>query len=114
MLKKKYDLAIVNRSFWAESEILGEAKLQIAEQVVSHSGKACVIAQAKTDIAAETAKQNRGLGVKFYVAKSRSNSASGLVRRIFDALLFGPFVFWSLCRARPKHVYVSTNPPVVV
>ena len=86
----------------------------MAEQVVAHSGKACVIAQAKTDIAAEAAKQNRGHGVKFYVAKSRSNSASGLVRRIFDALLFGPFVFWSLCRARLKHVYVSTNPPVVV
>ncbi|WP_127347777.1 glycosyltransferase [Pseudidiomarina mangrovi] len=114
MLEKKCDLAIINRSFWPESEILGEAKFQMAEQVIANNGKACVIAQAKTDIAAEAAKQNRGHGVKFYVAKSRSNSASSLVRRIFDALLFSPFVFWSLCRARPKHVYVSTNPPVVV
>lgn len=113
MFKKKYDLAIVNRSFWPESEILGEAKLQLAEKVAKTS-KACVIAQSSLDIEAEAKKQNRGVGVKFYVAKSRSDSSSRLARRIFDAILFGPYVFFALLRARPKHVYVSTNPPVVV
>lgn len=113
MLKKKYDLAIINRSFWPESEILGEAKLLLAEKV-AQKGSACVISQALTDVEAEAKRQNRGLGVKFFIAKSRSNSASGLMRRIFDAVMFAPFVFWSLCRARPQHVYVSTNPPVVV
>lgn len=113
MFKKKYDLAIVNRSFWPESEILGEAKLLLAEKV-AHKGSACVIAQASIDVEAEAKRNNRGLGVKFFIAKSRSNSASGLTRRIFDAVMFAPFVFWSLCRARPQHVYVSTNPPVVV
>ena len=113
MFRKKYDLAIINRSFWPESEILGEAKLLLAEKVAKRGG-ACVIAQSTTDVIAEAKCQKRGNGVKFYVAKSRSDSASGLVRRILDAMMFGPFVFWSLCRARPEHVYVSTNPPVVV
>ena len=113
MFKKKYDLAIINRSFWPESEILGEAKLLLAEQV-AQKGRACVIAQALTNVEAELKRQNRGVGVKFYIAKSRSNSSSSLVRRVFDAVMFAPFVFWSLCRARPQHVYISTNPPVVV
>lgn len=114
MFKKKYDLAIINRSFWPESEILGEAKLKVAEHIISQGKEACVITQAVTNISTEAAKQNRGQGVKFYVTKSLSNSASGLVKRIFDALIFSSFVLWSLCRARPKHVYVSTNPPVIV
>ncbi|WP_417687886.1 glycosyltransferase [Pseudidiomarina sp.] len=113
MLKKKYDLAIINRSFWPQSEILGEAKLRLAERV-AEDGRACVIAQAKIDVKGEALRQNRANKVKFYVAKSRSDSSSGLVRRIFDALLFGPYVFLTLCRARPKHIYISTNPPVVV
>lgn len=113
MFKKKYDLAIINRSFWPESEILGEAKLLLAEKVAKN-GSACVITQASSNLAVEAKRLNRGKGVKFYTTKSRSNSSSGIVRRIFDALLFGAFAFLALCRARPKHVYVSTNPPIVV
>lgn len=113
MFKKKYGLAIVNRSFWPQSEILGEAKLRLAERAAQNGG-ACVIAQAKTDIKSEAVKKKRGDQVKFFVAKSRSDSSSNLILRIWDAFLFSPYVFWSLCRARPKHVYVSTNPPVVV
>ena len=113
MFNKKHDLAIINRSFWPESEILGEAKLRLAE-FVAESGKACVITQTKVDLISELKKSDRGTGVTFYASKSRTNSSSSLVRRILDAVSFAPFVFLSLVRSRPKHVYVSTNPPVIV
>ncbi|MGX5913517.1 glycosyltransferase [Aliidiomarina sp. Khilg15.8] len=113
MRKGKYGLAIINRSFWPDSEILGEAKLRIAEEFAG-SGKVCVIAQSAYDVEEMAGQQGRGPKVKFCIAKSRSDSSSGLVKRILDVALFAPFVFWSLLTTRPKHVYVSTNPPVLV
>lgn len=113
MRKGKYGLAIINRSFWPDSEILGEAKLRIAEKFAG-SGKVCVIAQSAYDVEEIARQQGRGQQVKFCIAKSRSDSSSGLLKRILDVALFAPFVFWSLLRTRPKHVYVSTNPPVLV
>ncbi|WP_348671429.1 glycosyltransferase [uncultured Idiomarina sp.] len=92
---------------------MGEAKLRLAE-FVAESGKACVITQTKVDLISELKKSDRGTGVTFYASKSRTNSSSSLVRRILDAVSFAPFVFLSLVRSRPKHVYVSTNPPVIV
>ena len=113
MFKKKYDLAIINRSFWPECEILGEAKLRLAEKFAQEGGS-CVITQSSTDIKAEAKAKKRGRGVRFFVLKSRTNSSSGIFYRVVDAISFGLYVFLTLCIARPKHVYVSTNPPVIV
>ncbi|KFZ29214.1 hypothetical protein IDAT_05960 [Pseudidiomarina atlantica] len=113
MFKKKYDLAIINRSFWPDNKILGEAKLRLAEEM-SRNYRVCVIAQSALNLQQEARDKNRGKGIRFFSSKSRSNSSSHLLLRIADAFVFSPYVFLSLCRARPKHVYVSTNPPVVV
>jgi hypothetical protein len=92
MFKKNYDLAIVDRSFWPESEILGEGKLFLAEHVAK-KGQACVIAQSSTNVAEATERQKRGQGVKFYITKSHSSSESSIILRIFDAMMFGIYVY---------------------
>lgn len=113
MFKKKYDLAIINRTFWPESEILGEAKLELAEKA-SEKGSSCIIAQSPVDVKTLARDKNRGQRVRFYISKSRSTSSSSIFKRVLDALVFGIFVVWTLLKARPRHVYVSTNPPVVI
>lgn len=112
-MRFKTDLAIVNRSFWPHSQVIGEGLLQFAEKVAqTHS--VCVITQAKGDLAAVLRAAKRGEGVSIHASKACTTSASSLPRRIVDALRFMCWVLFSLIRTRPARVYVSTDPPVVV
>ena len=113
MGSKKTDLAIVNRSFWPQSQVIGESLLQFAEQAAKkHS--VCVITQADGDLSEKLAREGRGKGVQVRACKSYTTSASGLVKRMAEAIFFMLWTFISLVRANPANVYVSTNPPVVV
>lgn len=113
MGKKKTDVAIVNRSFWPQSQVIGEGLLQFAEQVAKENS-VCVITQAKGDLAAKLAKEGRGKGLQIRACKAYTTSASGILKRIAEAVFFMLWTFISLVRAKPANVYVSTNPPVVV
>ena len=111
--EKKTDLAIVNRSFWPQGQVIGEGLLQFAEKAAeTHS--VCVITQADGDLSALLAKARRGAGLKHRVCKTYTNSSSGIFKRTAEALFFMGWTFVSLVRANPSNVYVSTNPPVVV
>ena len=113
MGSKKTDLAIVNRSFWPQSQVIGESLLQFAEQAAKkHS--VCVITQADGDLSEKLAREGRGKGVQVRACKSYTTSASRLVKRMAEAIFFMLWTFISLVRANPANVYVSTNPPVVV
>jgi len=113
MGSKKTDLAIVNRSFWPQSQVIGESLLQFAEQAAKkHS--VCVITQADGDLSEMLTREGRGKGVQVRACKSYTTSASGLVKRMAEAFFFMLWTFLSLVRANPANVYVSTNPPVVV
>jgi len=112
-MRKKTELAIVNRGFWPQSLVVGEALLRLAEQVAKHH-RVCVITQSDGQLRAKLKAAQRGEGVELRDCRSRSNSSSGLVKRSLDALGFMLWTFWCLMRARPAQVYVSTNPPVVV
>lgn len=110
---KKTDLAIVNRSFWPQSQVIGESLLQFAEQAATkHS--VCVITQADGDLSERLAREGRGKGVQVRACKSYTTSASGLAKRMAEAVFFMLWTLISLVRANPATVYVSTNPPVVV
>lgn len=113
MARKKTDLAIVNRSFWPQSQVIGEGLLQFAEQAAEHHS-VCVITQADGDLAGLLASKGRGKGVQVRACKSYTTSASGVIKRIAEAVFFMFWTFLSLVRAKPANVYVSTNPPVVV
>jgi glycosyltransferase involved in cell wall biosynthesis len=110
---KKTDLAIVNRSFWPQSQVIGEGLLQFAE-TAAEDHSVCVITQAEGDLATQLAEAGRGKGVQVRACKSYTTSASGVLKRIAEALFFMLWTFVSLVRAKPANVYVSTNPPVVV
>lgn len=113
MGRKKTDLAIVNRSFWPESQVIGEGLLQFAELAAKHHS-VCVISQQEGDLAELLASQGRGQGVQVRACKAYTTSASGLIKRVAEAMFFMLWTFITLVRAKPAYVYVSTNPPVVV
>lgn len=112
-MARKIDLAIINRSFWPVYPVIGEALLRLAEKQAMHRHVA-VIMQDHAGIREQLAKHHRGQGVDFYPCKSWSGSASGIFRRIADAVFFMCWVFGVLLWTRPAKVYVSTDPPVVV
>ncbi|MDN3639975.1 hypothetical protein QWY82_14325 [Simiduia curdlanivorans] len=113
MLSAKHDLILINRSFWPIYPVIGEALLRFAEKQSSKM-KIGVILQDHVDIRSQLAKQSRGGGISFYPCKAFSVSGSGIIRRILDALYFMLHVFLVLLFKRPKKVYVSTDPPVLV
>ena len=113
MAIKKTDLAIVNRSFWPQGQVIGEALLQFAEEA-AEDGSVCVITQAYEDISQKFVTEGRGKNVEVKACKSYTTSSSGFLKRAGEAVLFMFWVFASLVRSRPMMVYVSTNPPVIV
>ncbi len=113
MSRKKTDLAIVNRSFWPDSQVIGEALLQFAE-AAARDHSTCVITQSGIDLPATLAKVGRGDGLDVRACKTFTDSASGIVKRIAESIYFTAWSFYSLACVRPTTVYVSTNPPVIV
>ena len=111
---KRYDLAIINRSFWPTGMTIGESLLQLSEKTV-HDGKSVVvISQSSKNLKKISAESGRGLGVTFKACIPRSDSSTKLYYRIFDVLIFMFWVIWNLILTRPKNIYVSTDPPLLV
>lgn len=107
------DYAIVHRSFWPESEIIGESLLQLAENLAKQSSVVTIF-QGDRNFFKVLNAASRGKGVCFDISKSRSNSASSILYRGLDAILFSLSVGVSLLKRRPKKIYVSTDPPIFV
>lgn len=110
---KRLDLAIINRSFWPVYPVIGEALMRFAEQQAKKR-KVGVILQDHVDIRAQLLKHQRGEHVNFYPAHAFSVSGSSIMRRAMDAVFFMLWVFLILLIKRPRKVYVSTDPPVLV
>lgn len=110
---KRLDLAIINRSFWPVYPVIGEALMRFAEQQAKMQ-KVGVILQDHADIRAQLLKHQRGEKVRFYPAHAFSVSGSSILRRAMDAVFFMLWVFVVLLVKRPRKVYVSTDPPVLV
>ncbi len=73
-----------------------------------------VILQDHAGIKKHLASERRGDKVGFYPCRAFSVSGSSIVRRAADAVFFMLWVFAVLLIKRPKKVYVSTDPPVLV
>lgn len=110
---KRYDLVIINRSFWPVYPVIGEALLRLAENI-SHSKKVAIVMQDHNNIRNHLKKKKRGLGIKFFPGKAFSNSSSSLIIRILDAIFFTCWVIYCILKTRPKNIYISTDPPVIV
>ena len=111
---KRYDLAIINRSFWPTGMTIGESLLQLSEKTVHEGKSAVVVTQSSKNWKKITEESGRGSGVTFKTCVPRSNSSTKLYYRIFDVLIFMFWVIWNLILTRPKNIYVSTDPPLLV
>ena len=114
MWLKKYDFAIINRSFWPNNQIIGESLLQLGENLIKENQSVVIITQYKDDLKKYAKKHNRGPGIFFYTCKSRSDSSSSIIFRIIDAMIYMLHVFWGLLLTRPNKIYVSTDPPLII
>ena len=110
---KRYDLVIINRSFWPVYPVIGEALLRLAENI-SHLKKVAIVIQDHDNIRNHLKKNKRGLGIKFFSGKAFSNSSSRLIIRILDAIFFTFWIIYCILITRPKNIYISTDPPVIV
>jgi len=110
---RRLDLAIINRSFWPVYPVIGEALMRFAEQEAQVQTVG-VILQDHADINTQRAREQRGARVCFYPCHAFSVSGSSIVRRAVDTVFFMLWVFAVLLVKRPKRVYVSTDPPVLV
>lgn len=113
-MANRHDIALINRGFWPSSQILGESLLQLAEKNLKQGKQIVVITQSNENLTKLLAEQQRGNGLTIKACKARSSSASGILLRIADALIFMLWVLWSLIATRPKLVYVATDPPLLV
>lgn len=109
----RHDFAIINRSFWPENQVIGEALLQVAERL-SAEHRVCVIAQSTLNLKGELIRRGRGNGIAFAACKAWSDSGSNLILRVVDTFVFVAWVVYSLCLYRPRKIYVATDPPIVV
>ena len=109
----RFDFVIINRSFWPIYPVIGEGLMRLAESLVP-TRKVAVITQDHSNINKSLKKFKRGIGVKFFLGWAISNSSSNFAIRIFDALFFMCWVLVVLIRTRPKKIYVSTDPPVLI
>jgi hypothetical protein len=109
----KTEIAIVNRGFWPEGQVIGEALLALSERIAVDQNVS-VITQSHVDIQSQLEICNRGDGVRVFQIRSHAGSSGSIIARAFDAVLFAVFTFYTLLKTRPSLVYVATNPPVVV
>lgn len=110
---KNYDLVIINRSFWPNYPVIGEGLMRLAENLSSYK-KVAIILQDRDNIKKNAKKFNRGNRVNFFPIYAISNSSSGLLKRIIDAFFFMFWVILCLIITRPKNIYVSTDPPILI
>lgn len=106
-------VAIVNRSFWPQSQVIGEGLLRFAE-LVAKDQPVTLITQSPHDLKKALDVAGRGDGLTCHECRARTTSASALSWRMLEAVSFMCWVMISLIRTRPAKVYVSTDPPVVV
>lgn len=111
---KRHDLAIINRSFWPTGLTIGESLLQLSEKTINNNKSVVIISQSSKNLNRISVESGRGIGVNFKACISRSDSSTNMYYRILDLLIFTVWVIWSLILTRPKNIYVSTDPPLLI
>jgi hypothetical protein len=113
MRRFKMDVVVINRSFWPIYPVIGEALLRFCEKAASEC-RVGVIMQDHVGIREKLDEAQRGKGVEFFPCKALTSSSSGLFLRMIDTVFFMLWVVGVLLWQRPKTVYVSTDPPILV
>lgn len=110
---KNNKFLIINRTFWPDNDVIGEALLSLAEKT-SKNVSTYVVCLSTNNIKEKLLHNLRGSGIQFKVMKALTSSSSGLFFRILESFLF---TFWTLIclfRIRPSKIYFSTDPPLII
>ncbi|MBS7834582.1 glycosyltransferase [Wohlfahrtiimonas chitiniclastica] len=109
-------IAIINRSFWPQSDAIGEALLLLAELLAQNNYKVQIITQlSKTDKKELTNRiKSSQKNITLFRLPAITTSASRIIFRILELILFSLYVVVLLFWKRPSKVYVATNPPIVI
>lgn len=108
---KKRGLAIVNRTFGSQAQVIGEMLLLFAKEA-SVKEPVTVIAQSNKSHADDFFSEKGEDGFKVRAAPAFTDSASGYVARTLETFYFMFWVFLSLCKDMPGRIYISTDPPI--
>ena len=101
----RYDLLIINRSFWPIYPVIGESLLRLAEELSSLK-KVAVVMQDHANIKRKLKIAKRGFGVKFLPAWAGSDSSSHPFKRVLDSFFFYGLGTWlSDLDETEKHLY---------
>jgi len=109
----RYDYCIINRTFWPKSKIIGEGLLNIAENLATEFNNVLVICQSDK-IKKQLDFAHRGRNVTFKSFKDFNTKSSGIFIRSIEACAFAFWVAINLCLHRPKVIYISTDPPIII
>ena len=111
---KRYDFVVINRSLWPKYSINGSALLILLEKRLNSNTKVALVAQCNKQNKIDLNQSKKKLGTKFFLAKAFSDSTSSIIIRILDSLFFMLWVLIVLIITRPKNIYISTDPPIIV
>lgn len=112
-MNQRRRVAIVNKIFWPEGTLIGEALLEVTKQL-SPDFDVVVVAQSRQSINTKLSQLDEFKRVKFSTSKPISSRSSSLIVRGVDAIYFMLYVLISLVYHKPNLIYISTNPPVLV
>lgn len=106
---------IINRSFWPESDVVGEGLLNIAELASNNNHDVYVICQSGKNIKNHLIDSHRGSKIKnVYAMNAFTDSSSSIILRIVELLFFSIWSLFFLIKIRPKKIYISTDPPILL
>jgi hypothetical protein len=103
-------IAIINRDFGDHAGAIGLGLTRFAKDQSLVSSVNVITSSNSRDILALGQKAN----IKLFLAKSLTSSGSGIAMRLIEVAYFSLFVVVSLIKSRPKLVYVTSNPPVII
>jgi len=113
-MKKNVDICIVNRTFWPDNKSLAEGLLCLGERFVSEGYSTAIVFEKSNKFNSEITSESRGNGIQFMGVKKKGSSSSSIIMRGIYAVLFSISVMFNLLKLRPKLIYISTDPPVLV
>ena len=103
-------IAIINRDFGEHAGAIGLGLNRFAIDQALASSVSVITSSSSRDVLALGEKTN----VKLFLAKSLTSSGSSIAMRLSEVVYFSLFVVVSLIKSRPKLVYVTSNPPVII
>lgn len=110
---KNEKFLIINRTFWPDNDVIGEALLLLAEKTAKNVNT-FVICLSADNLKQKLFNDSRGLGIQFKAMKALTNSSSGLLFRVIESFLFTSWTLIYLLRIRPNKIYFSTDPPLII